>query len=150
MFTCGGNLMKNRSPVYNLLHQEIKACADHLLEMSQNREFSAEKDAEHVLGRLAELHQFAMKVRPDEHYNPLSELKEYLENTMLKYQDEQNRFLTMRLSEAVSLLGLPSQTDVKFKPSIVTSLTKHFVRHFQEDVKPGRPLFRKLVEIKKI
>jgi hypothetical protein len=142
--------MSNRSPIYNLLHQEIKACADHLLEMSQKQGFSSEKDGEHILGRLNELHQFASKVRVDERYHPLSELKHYLENTMLRYQDEQNRFLSMRLSEAISLLGIPTQTDVKFKPSIVHSLMNHFLNHFLEDVKPGRPLFRKLIEIKRI
>jgi hypothetical protein len=142
--------MKNRSPVYNLIHQEMRACAVHLLEMGQDEEFSQEKHAIHVLSRLAELHQFASRVRPDEHYHPLSELKEYLENTMLKYHDEQNKYLSMRLSEVVSLLGLPPETDIKFKPSIVDSLTKYFIRHFQEEIKPGRALFKKLIEIKKI
>jgi hypothetical protein len=142
--------MSNRSPIYTLLHQEIKACADHLLEMSQSQEFSSEKDGEHILGRLNELHQFALKVRSDEHYHPLSELKHYLENTMLCYQDEQNQFLSMRLSEAISLLGVPTQTDVKFKSSIVSSLMNHFLSHFLEEAKPGRPLFRKLTEIKRI
>ncbi len=142
--------MKNRSPIYNLLHQEIKACAEHLLEMSQDKELSLEKGAEHILNRLLELHQFASKVRADEHYHPLSELKHYLENTMLRYQDDQNRLQTMRLSEAISLLGIPSPSDIKFKPSIVRSLTSYFVRHFLEESKPGRPLFRKLSEIRKI
>jgi hypothetical protein len=56
----------------------------------------------------------------------------------------------MRLSEAISLLGLPSQTEIKFKSSIVRSLTNYFLRHFLEEAKPGRPLFRKLTEIKKL
>ncbi|MGC1878363.1 MAG: hypothetical protein WA347_04250 [Rhabdochlamydiaceae bacterium] len=142
--------MSNRSPIYDMLHQEIKACADQLLEMSQKQEFSPEKDAEHVLERLNELHKFASKVRSDERYHPLSELKHYLENTMLRYQDEQNQLLSMRLSEAISLLGIPTQTEVKFKPSIVRSLMNHFLSHFREDAKPGRPLFRKLLEIKRI
>ena len=142
--------MKNHSPIYNLFHQEIKACAEHLLEMSQNKELSLEKDAGHVLSRLLELHQFASKVRADEHYHPLSELKHYLENTMLRYQDELSRLQSMRLSEAISLLGVPSPADIKFKPAIVRSLTHYFVRHFLEESKPGRPLFRKLSEIKKL
>jgi hypothetical protein len=142
--------MSNHSPIYNLLHQEIKACADHLLEMSQKKELSAEKDSGHILERLNELHQFASKVRSDERYHPLSELKKYLENTMLRYHDQQNRFLSMRLSEAISLLAIPSQTEIKFKPEIVRSLLDHLLNHFRENSKPGRPLFRKLVEIKKI
>jgi replicative superfamily II helicase len=141
--------MGNRSPIYSMLHQEIKACADQLLEMSQKQEFSPEKDAEHVLERLNELHQFSSKIRSDERYHPLSELKRYLENTMLCYQDEQNQLLSMRLSEVLSLLGT-TQTEVKFKPSIVRSLMNHFISHFREDTKPGRPLFRKLLEIKRI
>ncbi len=142
--------MSNRSPIYDLLHQEIKACAGHLLEMSQKKELSVEEDSEHILERLNELHHFASKVRSDERYHPLSELKKYLENTMIRFQDEQNRLLSMRLSEAVSLLGIPTQTEIKFKPEIVRSLMDYFFRHFRENSKPGRPLFRKLVEIKKI
>ncbi len=142
--------MKHHSPIYDLLHQEIKACANHLLEMSQKQQFSEEKDAEHVLGRLHELLQFSLKIRSDEHYHPLSELKDYLENTMLGYQDDQKRLLTMRLSEAVFLLGTPPEPPIEFKASMVRSLTKYLVRHFLEESKPGRPLFRKLQDIKKI
>lgn len=142
--------MSNRSPIYNLLHQEIKACAVHLLEMSQKKELSAEKDSQHILARLNELHHFASKVHSDERYHPLSELKKYLENTMVRYQDEQNQCLSMRLSEAVSLLGIPAQAGIKFKPEIARSLMEHFFHHFREHSKPGFPLFRKLVEIKKI
>ncbi len=142
--------MKNHSPIYNLLHNEIRACAGHLLEISQTPEATQGDHAEHIVSRLYELHQFAAKVRPDERYLPLSDYKEYLENTMVKYQDDEHRLQSMRLSEAISLLGLPSQTDMEFKPSIVRSLTKHLVRHFHQDVKPGRPLFRKLVDINKL
>ena len=142
--------MRNYPPIYNLLHQEIKACADHLLEMSQKPEFCADQDGTHVLGRLNDLHQFANKIRSDEHYMPLSELKAYLENTMLCFEDDQNQLHSMRLSEAISLLGFPEQTDIPFKPSIVKSLLQHFVSHFLENVKPGRPLFRRLHDIKKI
>jgi replicative superfamily II helicase len=142
--------MSNCSPIYDLLHQEIKACADHLLEISQKKDLSAEKDSEHILERLNELHHFASKVRSDGRYHPLNELKKYLENTMIRYQDEQNRLLSMRLSEAVSLLGIPTQTEMKFKSEIVRSLKDHFFCHFRENSKPGHPLFRKLVEIKKI
>ncbi len=59
--------MKNHSPIYNLLHHEIRACADHLLEISQNPETGSEHDAGHIVGRMYDLHQFALKVRPDEH-----------------------------------------------------------------------------------
>lgn len=140
--------MKNNSPIYNLLHQEIKTCADELLEIGKKENFSSENDGEHILGRLNELHQFSMKMRSEEHYHPLSELKSYLESTMLRYQDDQKQLLTMRLSEAISLLGMPPEPGIKFKPSIVRSLMNHLVRHFLEEVKPGRPLFRKLNEIK--
>ena len=136
-----------------MLHQEIKACADHLLEMSQKQEFSAEKEGEHVLGRLNELHQFATKIREDTRYHPLRELKHYLENTMVRYMDEQKSLHSMRLSEAISLLGISSQTPTavsKFKPVIVRSLLDHVLCLFLKEVKPGRPLFRKLIEIKKL
>jgi hypothetical protein len=84
----------------------------------------------------------------DEHYNPLAELKKYLETTMLRYKDEQNQVQSMRLSEVISLLGTPN--DLDFKPSIIQSLTRFFLHHFREESKPGRPLFRKLAEIKKL
>lgn len=142
--------MKNHCPIYNLLHQEIRTCADHLLEMSQEKEFSLEKNTKQVLERMLELHGFASRVRTDAYYKPLCDLKKYLENTMLRYQDEQHRLQTMRLSEAIALIGIPSPTDMKFKPSILRSLIHFFVRHFLEDTKPGRPLYRKLTEIKKI
>jgi hypothetical protein len=142
--------MSNRSPIYNLLHQEIKTCADQLLEISKKKELSEETDSEHILERLKELHHFASKVRSDKCYYPLSELKKYLENTMIRYQDEHNRPFCMRLSETIFLLRIPMQTEVKFKPKIVRSLRDNFFRHFRENSKPGCPLFRKLVEIKKI
>lgn len=142
--------MRNPSPIYNLLHQEIKACADHLLELGQKQDCTPEQDGEHILNRLLELHQFANKIRSEEHYLSLSDLKNYLENTMLGYQDDQKHFFTMRLSEVVSLLGAPPEPGIEYKPSMVRSLTKYFVRHFLEEIKPGKPLFQKLHAIKKI
>jgi hypothetical protein len=142
--------MRNRSPIYNMLDQEIKACAAHLLEMSQKLEFSAEKDGEHALVKLNELHKFATRVREGSHYHPLNELKTYLENRMVRFVDEQKSLHSMRLSEVISLLGIPAQDDMQFKPEIVSSLLNHFVRLFLEEIKPGRPLFRKLIEIKKL
>lgn len=142
--------MKIRYPIYNLLHQEVKACADHLLEMSQNSAFSVQKDIEHVLGRLTELLKFASKIKPNDHYSPLCEFKDYIENTMVKYQDEQNRYQTMRLSEVIVLLGAPGEMQGKFAENVVSSLTKYFMLHFQEESQPGRPLFRKLHALKRL
>jgi hypothetical protein len=142
--------MKHRSPFYSLLHSEIHACADHLLEISQFSDDTPELNADAIIGKLYELQQFAEKIRPEERYLPLTEYNAYLENTMVKYQDDLHSLQTIRLSEAVSLLGLGSQSEYEFKPSIVRSLTKQLMRHFNQDIKPGRPLFRKLVEIKKI
>lgn len=143
--------MRNHSPIYSLFHQEIRACAEHLLEISQQgKDLCVEKSAEHILGRMRDLHQFASKVRPTEHYHALYALKHYLENTMLPYQDEEKSYQAMRLSEAVSLLGIPVQADMQFQPAIVSSLTNHFVQHFLEETKPGRPLHRNLNDIRKL
>lgn len=142
--------MRNRSPIYSLFHQEIRACAEHLLEISQNKKLCAEKSAEHILNRMRELHQFASKVRPTEHYHALYALKHYLENTMIPYLDEEKSHQSMRLSEAISLLGIPSQTEMQFQPVIVNSLTSQFVEHFLEEAKPGRPLHRNLNDIKRL
>ena len=138
--------MKSSSPIYNLLHQEIKTCAEYLLDISQKQTVS-ENEIAHILERFNELHHFASKVRSEERYHPLRALKGYLENTMLSYKDEDNQPLTMRLSEAVTLLG---QTDFRFKPAIVHSLLHHFLAHFHKNAKAGHPLFRKLAEIKRI
>jgi hypothetical protein len=142
--------MRNHSPIYSLFHHEIRACAEHLLEMSQNKKLCVEKSAAHILGRMRELHQFASKVRPTEHYNALYALKHYLENTMLPYQDEEKSYQAMRLSEAIALLGIPVQAEMQFQPAIVTSLTNQFVQHFLEEAKPGRPLHKNLIDIKRL
>lgn len=138
--------MKYHSPIYDLLHQEIRECASHLLKIGHDK--ASEKSAKAMMSKLLELHQFASRVHQDERYLPLVELKMYLEQTMLCYQDDENLTQSMRLSEAIALLSTP--VDMKFKPSIVSSLTQFFVRHFLKESKPGRPLHRKLSEIKKI
>ena len=141
--------MKSSSPIYNLLHQEIKTCAEYLLDISQKRSVS-ETEIARIIKRLSELHHFASKVHSEERYHPLRALKRYLENTMLPYQDEDNKPLTMRLSEAVSLLGISAQSNLAFKSAPVHSLMTHFLVHFHKSAKVGQPLFRKLVEIKRI
>lgn len=142
--------MRYQSPIYNLIHQQIKACAERLLEVGQTQEICVKQGSSQILDRMSELHQFASKVRANEHYSALYALKHYLENTMLLYKDAENRAQTMRLSEVLSLLGSPSQTEQEFQPAIVGSLTDHFIRHFLEEMKPGRSLFKNLTDIKKI
>lgn len=140
--------MSNRSPIYSLLHQEIKTCADHLMELGQKDGFYPENDKLRILSRLNELLRFASKFRPDEHYHPLSELKEYLENTMLSYHDDEGQSLTMRVSEAILLLE--HESEIGFKPSIAHSLSKHLLDHFLKTAKPGGPLFSRLIALKKL
>ncbi|MBS0621200.1 MAG: hypothetical protein JSS61_07075 [Verrucomicrobia bacterium] len=146
--------MRNRSPVYDLLHQEIKACAAHLLELSQNLDFSKEIDGKHVVERLNELRFFALKIRRDERYHPLLDLKIYLENTMLPYHDGKERIYTIRLSEAVALLAkgelAESAANALFKPELAQSLFHHLVTHFLQECRPGYPLFYKLLELHRI
>ncbi len=141
--------MKSSSPIYNLLHQEIKTCAEYLLDISQKNSVS-ESEIARIIKRFNELHHFASKVRSEERYHPLRALKRYLENTMLPYKDEEDQPLTMRLSEAVSLLESSAQSNHPFKSVSVHSLMTHFLVHFHKSAKAGQPLFRKLVEIKKI
>ncbi len=142
--------MNNRSPIYSLFHQEIKACVERLLEICHNKSSSEENDAKHILDRLQDLSQFASKVRSNEHYLALYTLKHYLENTMLLYLDEQKKPQSMRLSEALSLLRASSQEEIQFQPVIVNSLTEHLIRHILEETQPGRPLFKNLNELKKL
>jgi hypothetical protein len=69
---------------------------------------------------------------------------------MLKYQDEKNLLFSMRLSEVILLLGIPSDQQLDFKPAIVRSIKKYLVSHFLKEAKPGFPLFKRLALIKKI
>lgn len=137
--------MRIRSPIYSLLHQEIKACANHLLEISQKLDFSLKEDTTHVLGRLFELHQFACQAQEHEYYLPLYELKEYLYTVMIPFQDDKHCLHSIRFSEALSLLRTP--LEIEFDPAIIRSLLNHFIGHFLQETKPGRPLFRKLTEV---
>jgi len=134
-------------PIYNLFHQEIKACAEHLLEISGHNTQGLEEHSCHVFSRLSELHQFANKVLPEEHYYPLRELKFYLENTMLSYEDVFKQLQTIRLSEAIFLL---KSSESNFEPKILRSLTDRFLCHFCEESKPGKNLFKKLTALKKL
>lgn len=148
--------MKCISPFYNLLHHEIKACADHLLETCLAPHFSYPIDSIHILERLSELHQFSKKVRSEEHYHPLTHLKYYLENTMLPFQDGKSQLHSIRLSEAIEILALPHfqliwrGKDEEMDPHMCRSLHKKCIEHCIEEIQPGKDLFRTLLEIKKI
>jgi hypothetical protein len=142
--------MKHPSPVYHLLHQEIKACAEHLLEMGQKQQKFTEKGGQQILNKMGELQQFATKMPSKEHYLPLCAWKNYLEQTVLCYNDEQKRVLSMRLSEAIALLNMQTKGVSFFKPIIIQSLTSQLLRLFWTNIKPGRPLFKKLIQIKKM
>jgi hypothetical protein len=140
----------NRFPIYDLLHQEIKACANHLLEVCNNQRLSVETDGQHILSRLKELHDFSQRFRTGNHYHPLFDLKDYLENTMLPFIDEKKRWQSMRLSEAVSLLAQPPLQLGYLDATIVTSLFNHCIHHFKDEIQPGRRLYKTLKEINSI
>lgn len=137
--------MRYASPIYDLLHQEIKACADHLMETCQNQHFTFDKDSRHIVERIVELHQFSKKIRENNHYHPLSDLKHYLENTMISFQDVQKKTQSMRLSEAVDILY---QSWSQMETAIYRSLQVNCIHHLIEEIRPGRPLFKKLRDIK--
>jgi hypothetical protein len=138
------------APIYDLLHQEIKGSAEHLLEISQKRPFSLERDSGYVLERFRELQDFTMRYSLSESYHPLIDLKRYLEFTMISYYDDQKRLLTMRFSEAVGILELSTDAEYNFKEQTVHSLLQHFVKHFLEESRPGKPLFKMLMELHKL
>ncbi len=140
--------MSNRFPIYDLLHQEIRACATHLLELCKTPYLCAETEGPHILSRLKELHDFSQKIYRDNHYHPLFDLQHYLENTMLPFSDEQQRDQSIRLSEAVSLLAKPPIELSHLDEKIVRSLRNHCIRHFQEEIQPGRRLHGTLKELK--
>ena len=139
--------MKRISPIYDLLHQEIKACADHLIQTCHSQDFTFDIDSKHILARTHELHQFAKKMREAEHYHPLSDLKHYFENTMVPYHDNQNKMQSMRLSEAVEILHhFPDQLPNRASKSLLVNCIHHMI----EEIKPGRSLFKKLRDLNKI
>lgn len=138
--------MKQFFPIYNLLHQEIKACAEHLMETCQSQHFAFDNDSKHIMARIGELHQFSKKIKDAECYYPLSELKDYLENTMIPFTDEQKRIQSMRFSEAIEILHLFAEHQEGPSKSLLVNCIQHLI----EEVRPGRPLFRKLREIKGI
>lgn len=142
--------MRCQSPIYSLLHQEIKACAEHLLEMGSRPDLTMSQDVQHILARLNELQDFAGKVHEEERYLPLKELKQYLENTMVCFEDMHHKLYSMRLSEMLGILCSRTYESVSFEPKVVHSVLSHFFRHFQEQAKPGHSLFYKLNKIKKL
>ncbi len=148
--------MKCHLPFYDLLHHEIKACTDHLLETCLAPHFSFERDSIHILGRLTELHQFSKKILNEEHYHPLASFRHYLENTMLSYQDAENHHHSIRLSEAIEILALPhfqEMCNTQFPETgtlMCKSLHKHCIEHCLEEIKPGKDLFKTLLAIKSV
>ncbi len=123
----------------SLQHQEIKACAELLLELGRKPDLSLHEDAELVIKRLSELHHFSKTVCKPNTYHPLLDLKQYMEITQITYQDQQYKIASLPLSEALSRLNaMPTPESV---------LLKAMLEHFKDEMHPSRPLYANLREL---
>lgn len=136
------------SSIYNLLHQELKACADHLFEMFHLPSHILEDQSEHILCRLRELQKSSEKVCLKTHYHPLTELKHHLENTTIAYEDASNQLQSIPLSEALCFLTEIQQGNCHLEPVVKTSLLKQCMNHIYNEMQPGHSIHRVLGEIK--
>lgn len=144
-------LSKGNHPLlyYNLLHQEIKACAEHVFEISNNKEANLHKDCQHVVARLHDLYQICKRVQTEERYLSLLELKTHLETTTLCFENQElNTLHSIRLSEAISILALPEGSKKCLSEPTYCSLKQHFLCYFMENIQPEQVLFQKLKALK--
>jgi hypothetical protein len=136
-------LSKDNHP--NLLYQEIKACAEHVFEISSKKETNLHKDSQHVIARLHDLYEISKKVQTEERYLSLVELKTHLENTTLCFENQElNTLHSIPLSEAISILALPKCSS---EPNYY-SLKQHFMSYFIQNIQPDQTLFQRLKALK--
>lgn len=140
-------LSKGNHPLlyYNLLHQEIKACAQHIFEISNKKDANISNDYYPIVARLHDLYQISKKVQIEERYLSLVELKNYLENTTLCFENQAlNTLHSMCLSEAISILALPEGKEKCLNKPTYRSLKQYFLSYFIQNIQPEQTLFRKL------
>lgn len=136
-------------PYYNMLHQEIKACAEHVFEISGKKDSNINNDCLHVIARLNDLYQISKKVQIEERYLSLIELKTHLENTILCFENQElNTLHSIRLSEAISILALLEGEKKCVNEPAYHSLKEHFLSYFLHNIQPEQTLFRKLKALK--
>ena len=140
-------LSKGNHPLlyYNLLHQEIKACAEHVFEISSKKDANINNDYHHIVSRLHDLYQISKKVQMEERYLSLVELKTHLESTTLCFENQElNTLHSIRLSEAISILALSEGASKSSSEPTYHSLKQHFLNYFMQNIQPDQTLFRKL------
>ncbi|MBS0650332.1 MAG: hypothetical protein JSR93_04130 [Verrucomicrobia bacterium] len=135
-------------PLYNAwkpLHlsqrQEIKACAELLLELAKKPLFSLDNDGNLMLESLTNLHSFSKRLHQEDAYHPLLDIKNYLNKTLISYAEKDYRNISIPLDRAVMLLGSKSNHS----PS--PTLLKAVIDHIREEMRPAGPLYLKLIEV---
>ena len=123
------SLPRHPSPIYHLLHQEIKRSVDTLLQLSQEDICS-----DQILLNFCELLILGGKMGKAEIPHPLIEVKEYLERTTLSYSDGKVKGLMIRISEAIIIL---SQGSPELK--IHRVLLMHFHKYFLKNASREEP-----------
>ncbi|MBS0653397.1 MAG: hypothetical protein JSR39_07730 [Verrucomicrobia bacterium] len=117
--------------------QEIKACAELLLELAKKPLFSLDNDGNLMVERLNDLHSYSNQFR-GEAYHPLLDLKNYFNKTMISYAEKNYRNSTIPLDQAVALLSANAT------PS---PLLKAVIEHVREEMRPAGNLYSKLIEV---
>ena len=144
-------LSKGNHPLlyYNLLHQEIKACAEHVRDISNTKDVNINNDYPHVGARLYDLYQISKKVQIEERYLSLVELKTHLESTTLCFENQElNTVHSIRLSEAISILALAEGEKKCLNESTYHSLKERFLKYLLQNIQLEQTLFRKLKALK--
>lgn len=117
--------------------QEIRACAELLLELAKKPLFSLDNDGNLMVERLNDLHSYSKQFQ-GEAYHPLLDLKNYFNKTMISYAEKNYRNNTIPLDQAVALLSANASPSLLFKA---------VVEHVREEMRPAGNLYSKLVEV---
>lgn len=135
-------------PIYNSwkpLHlsqrQEIKFCAELLLELAKKPHFSLQNDGSLVIEGLNDLNTHSKRLHLEETYHPLLDIRNYFNKTLISYRDKESCNATISLERAVSMLNSKSSY------ATTEPLLKAVVEHIREELRPSGPLYLKLIEV---
>jgi hypothetical protein len=122
--------------------QEIKACAELLLELAKKPLFSLDNDGNLMVESLTDLHSFSKRLHQEDAYHPLLDIKNYFNKTMISYAEKDYRNTSIPLDRAVALLSSKSNHS-----PLPPTLLKAVIEHIREEMKPAGSLYLKLIEV---
>ncbi len=121
--------------------QEVKACAELLLELAKKTLFSCGTDGNLMVERLHELHSHSKRFNLDETYHPLLDLKNYFNTTTIFYAEKSYQNNSISLERALALLNANGNQQSS------SPLLKAVIDHVREEMKPAGLLYSKLKEV---